>query len=80
MLRENRMHRCPKLPDSFPVNDPEFENPLLATELDVVQNDGLYVLRSKRVEIKDSVDRQIYRFGAFIYGLMLWFHSMVLFS
>ena len=59
MLGEERMNRGAELADSFAVNDAEFEDSAFAAKGDVIENNGLHVLRPEGVQIQNAVDRQL---------------------
>jgi hypothetical protein len=58
---EESVHRGAELADSFAMNDSQFENTALATELDVIRYQGLYIRRAKGVQIEHAVNRQFER-------------------
>lgn len=61
MRLQERMHCVAQLADTFSVDDPEFVNSTFLTGINEFKHHVLHVLRAKRVQIQDSIHRQLYR-------------------
>jgi len=61
MPRQNCLYTSPHIPDSFPVDNPDFVNPFGPAFLDIIGNQLTEVLRPKTVQIELAGDRQRHR-------------------
>ncbi len=61
VLGQDGMDSIPELANPFAVNDSYFENSAFAAKLEVIQDDGLYVFRTKGMQVQHSINRQFNR-------------------
>ena len=58
---EGRMNCSPKIPDALAVHDTHPEDSARPTLLKVIEHDILHVLRTKRVQVEQPIDRKFDR-------------------
>ena len=59
MLFQHRVNGLAQLPNAFPVNDADSQNPARATLGQIVQHEILDLTRLKRVQVEHAIDRHL---------------------